>query len=287
MEVKETHIVPKLKNPIRFQEYAVGVFKTIPTKSGIKKVIKKKLIFIDNCVATTAQFILGGEKITLFQSEKPSDFKRLTFDLEVVFEDDHLAIVNKPAGILISGNKFKTIDNALQQNLQKSTQLDAVRPRPAHRLDYPTTGLLLIGKTSKCILSLNKLFENKEILKTYYAITIGKMEASGSINVLIDEKIATTDYVVLENVKSDRFAFLNLVKLSPKTGRRHQLRKHLTALGNPILGDKEYGKEGFILKGKGLYLHAGILEFTHPFTKQKMSIEKELPNKFIKIFSSC
>jgi 23S rRNA pseudouridine1911/1915/1917 synthase len=287
MKLKETHIVPKLENQIRFQEYAVGVFKTIPTKSGIKKAIKKKLIFINDCAATTAQFMLGGEKITLYQSEKSSEFKRLVYDLEVVFEDDYLAIIDKPAGILVSGNKFKTIDNALQQNLQKSTQLDAVRPRPAHRLDYPTTGLLLVGKTNASILALNKLFENKEIRKTYFAITIGKMEASGSIHIPIDEKVAVSDYIVLKSVKSERFGFLNWVKLSPKTGRRHQIRKHLTAIGNPILGDKEYGIEDLILKGKGLYLHAGILEFTHPITKQEMRIEKKLPNKFKKIFPAC
>mgnify|MGYP006074756931 CR=1 FL=1 len=287
MELQETHIVPKLENPVRFQEYAVGIFNTIPTKSGIKKAIKKKLIFINDCIATTAQFMLGGEKITLYQSEISSDFKRLVFNLEVIFEDDYLAIINKPAGVLVSGNKFKTIDNALQQNLQKSTQLDAVRPRPSHRLDYPTTGLLLVGKTSASILALNKLFENKEIRKTYFAITIGEMETSGSIHIPIDERVAITNYAVLESVDSDRFGFLNWVKLSPKTGRRHQLRKHLSALGNPILGDKEYGKEGFVLKGKGLYLHAGILEFTHPFTMQKMLIEKELPNKFKKIIPSC
>ena len=113
---------------------------------ALKKPSKRKLIYINDCIATTAQFILGGEKITLYQPENSSAFKRLIFDLEVVFEDDYLAIINKPAGILVSGNKFKTIDNALQQNLQKSAQLDAVRPRPTHRLDYPTTGLLLVGK---------------------------------------------------------------------------------------------------------------------------------------------
>lgn len=287
MELQETHIVPKLENPVRFQEYAVGIFKTIPTKSGIKKAVKKKLIFINDCSASTAQFILGGEKITLYQPENSTAFKRLVFDLEVVFEDDYLAIINKPAGILVSGNKFKTIDNALQQNLQKSTQLDAVRPRPTHRLDYPTTGLLVIGKTSASLRALNALFENKQIRKTYFAITIGKMEASGTINSPIDHKIATTSYVVLKRVKSDRFEFLNWVKLSPETGRRHQLRKHVAALGNPILGDKEYGKKGLVLHGKGFYLHAGILEFTHPFTKQQLRIEKELPNKFKKIIATC
>ena len=285
MTIIETHTVPKQENSIRFQEYAVGIFKTIPTKSGIKKAIKKELLFIDDLSASTAKFIVGGEKIVLFQPEEPSNFKRLQLDLEVVFEDDYLAVINKPAGILVSGNKFKTVDNALQQNLVKSTQIDAVRPRPTHRLDYPTTGLLLIGKTTTSILALNKLFENKEITKTYFGTTIGQMAPSGTINLPVDEKIAESHFTVLKTVVSKRFEYLNLVKLSPKTGRRHQLRKHLAAIGNPILGDKEYGKEGFILNGKGLYLHAGILEFTHPFTKQQMCIKKENPTKFNTIFT--
>jgi 23S rRNA pseudouridine1911/1915/1917 synthase len=284
MQIIETHIVPQLEKPIRFQEYAVGIFKTIPTKSGIKKAVKKELVFIDSTIATTAKFISGGEKIDLFQNENSSEFKRLKLDLDVVFEDNFLAVINKPAGILVSGNKFKTVDNALTQNVTKSTQLDAVKPRPTHRLDYPTTGLLLVGKTSKSILALNKLFENKEITKTYFAVTIGKMESSGVINFPVDEKNAESHYEVLQTVKSERFEYLNLVKLSPKTGRRHQLRKHLSAIRNPILGDKEYGKETLILKGKGLYLHAGVLEFIHPFTNKKMRVTKKSPTNFYKLF---
>ena len=158
MQIKEIHTVPKLENSIRFQEYAVGIFKTLPTKSGVKKAIKKKLISINGDIATTALFILGEEKVILFESEDSSNFKRLQLTLDVIFEDDYLAIINKPAGILVSGNKFKTISNALDQNLIKSRQLDAVKAKPIHRLDYPTTGLLLIGKTNASIIALNKLF---------------------------------------------------------------------------------------------------------------------------------
>ncbi|QTD37368.1 RluA family pseudouridine synthase [Polaribacter batillariae] len=285
MQLIETHIAKKLEKPIRFQEYAVGIFNTIPTKSSIKKAIKKKLIFIDGIVATTSKFISGGEKIELFESEKSSTFERLKLNLEVLFEDDYLAIIYKPAGILVSGNKFVTIANALTQNLQKSKQQDAVKPQPIHRLDYPTSGLLVIGKTSSAIIKLSALFKNKEISKTYFAITIGLMNSEGIINSPIEGKESITKYTVLQTVKSERFGYLNLVKLSPKTGRKHQLRKHLLAIGNPILGDKEYFLEGKVLNEKGLYLHASILEFIHPFTKEKISISKELPKKFTKIFS--
>ena len=284
MKILETHIVPHQKNPIRIQEYAVGIFKTVATKSAIKKAIKKELILVNDEPTSTAKIIIGEEKITLIDHGEKSTQKQLILKLRVLYEDDYLAVIEKPAGILVSGNKFKTIDNALQQNLQRSIQSDAVRPRPVHRLDYPTTGLLLIGKTSSSIQALNQLFENKKIEKIYHAITIGKLEPEGRIQFEVDEKQSESIYKVIATVSSKRFSKLNLVKLSPKTGRRHQLRKHLTAIGNPILGDQEYGKEELILKGKGLYLHASRLDFIHPFSKEHLEINSPIPLKFKKIF---
>ncbi|MFS4469185.1 pseudouridine synthase [Maribacter sp. 2210JD10-5] len=270
--------------PIRLQEYGVGIFKMIPTKSALKKAIKTDLIWVDGNKAKTGTFITGGERIELLENIKPETYKRLNFSLEVVYEDDYLAVINKPAGILVSGNKFETVANALAQNLKKSTQLDAVQPQPVHRLDYPTTGLLLVGKTSGAILALNKLFEQKEVVKTYFAVTIGETKPKGTIKTPINAKEALSEYEVLQTLNSERFKCLNLVKLSPKTGRRHQLRKHLSGVGNPILGDAEYGLPHLILKGKGLYLHAQSLEFIHPFAKNRIVVESKLPKKFGKLF---
>ena len=275
----ETHIAKKQKEPIRIQEYAVGIFKTTTTRSAVKKAIKKNLIFVNNSPTTTAKIIVGGEKITLFAPEERTT-KPLKLKLSVIFEDNYLAVIEKPAGILVSGNTFKTIDNALEQNINKSNQPDAVKPRPVHRLDYPTTGLLLIGKTSSSIQLLNQLFEHKKIKKIYHAITIGKMNSDGFILSNVNRKEAKSSYKTIHTVKSERFEFLNLVKLSPKTGRRHQLRVHLLSIGNPILGDQKYGIESLILKGKGLYLHASQLDFTHPFTKEKLALTSNLPKKF-------
>lgn len=280
MCVIESHIAKEQKEQIRIQEYAVGIFNTAATKSAIKKAIKKKLILVDGLPTSTARIIIGGEKITLLTPKNKPLKKQLTLKLAIAFEDDYLAIIEKPPGILVSGNKFKTIDNALQQNLKKSSQIDAVRPRPIHRLDYPTSGLLLIGKTSSSIHVLNQLFENKKIKKKYHAITIGKMNLKGTIKTNVNNKTAASNYKTIQTVKSNRFEFLNLVELSPKTGRRHQLRIHLSSIGNPILGDQEYGIKSLILKGKGLYLHASQLDFTHPITKDKLSIKSNLPKKF-------
>jgi len=283
---EEIHTAPIQKNRIRLQEYAVGIFTTYSTKSAIKKAIKKGLIFVNGKIASTGMYINGGETIELYQSEEKKSSKNLILPIEILFEDDYLAVIYKPAGILVSGNKFVTIANGLAQNLQKSSLPDAVHPKPIHRLDYPTSGVLLIGKTSSSIIALSKLFENKKIKKTYISICIGKMKEKGVIDFLIDNKTSFTDFNVLQTVVSLRFDFLNLVKLHPKTGRKHQLRKHLSAIGNPVLGDKDYGKENLILNGKGLYLHAEKITFTHPFTQKKISISKEIPKKFKKIFST-
>lgn len=281
---QEIHIVPTLVTRQRLQDYGVGIFLAIPTKSALKKAIKKGLVLVDNKLGDTALWITGGETITVNLQEEEPQVKRLIFPLKVTYEDEYLACILKPGGILVSGNGFKTIAHALVQNLRRSTSPDATKPQPVHRLDYATTGILLIGKTNEAIRNLNRLFEDKKIQKEYYAITVGIMESSGEISLAIDDKPSLTEFEVIDSVESPRFDRLNLVKLNPKTGRRHQLRKHLSAQGNPILGDQTYGKEGLILKGKGLYLHAFSLEFEHPETKNTQRFIAKLPERFYKIF---
>ncbi|WP_339708264.1 RluA family pseudouridine synthase [uncultured Kriegella sp.] len=280
----EIHIVPQLATPVRLQEYGVGIFNRALTKSALKKVLKKKYVTVNGVTATTATFIKGGETIQLTIQAAVSMGKRPILRLNVLFEDEHLAIVYKPAGILVSGNGFMTIAHVLPQNLKPSPLSDATAPQPVHRLDYATTGLLLVGKTSSSIRDLNRLFANKNVKKTYYAITIGEMNATGEISATIDDKSSLSKYAVKATVPSKRFGKLNLVRLNPKTGRRHQLRKHLSGIGNPILGDRDYGDKDLILKGKGLYLHAYALKFVHPVTLESHHVVTEFPQRFKKIF---
>ncbi|MCW5518521.1 RluA family pseudouridine synthase [Aureitalea sp. L0-47] len=280
-----SHIVPVLATPQRLQEYGVGLFSEIRTKSALKKALKKELIQINGEIATTATMIKGGESILFTPLEVHDPGKTLNLDLKVLFEDDYLAAILKPAGILVSGNSFRTIANSLPQNLQNSEQIDAVTPQPVHRLDFATTGILLVGKTAESIRRLNRMFENKEIDKTYYAVTIGAMEAQGTIKEPIGDKEAITHFEKEATMVSPRFDYLNLVKLHPKTGRRHQLRIHMATQGNPILGDKDYTPEHYILRGKGMYLHASSLEFHHPFTNERLTITAPLPKRFAKLFN--
>jgi len=142
----------------------------------------------------------------------------------------------------------------------------------------------LAAKTSFAAMALGQQFEKRQVEKTYFAVNIGTMPKYGTIDLAIDGKEALTKFQVIQSLSSDRFNQLNLVQLKPSTGRRHQLRKHLASIGNPILGDKEYGKEGLIHYGKGLYLHAFELCFQHPASQLLTSVRAPLPNKFIRLF---
>lgn len=281
MKIKETHIVPAIVEKIRLQEYAVSIFPTLPTRSSLKKAIKKELILLNGQPAKTSDWIAEGQKIELLEAENQAT-KVYTLKLDIIFEDDYLAIIHKPAGIPTSGNYFKTIENALPFNLKPSQEKDALaNPLPVHRLDNPTSGLLLIAKSKSAQVALNRLFEEKKIQKIYHALVFGEIEDS-ILNNPIDEKPAETEIHSVKKVeiKGDSFS---LVKAYPKTGRTHQIRIHLAENGNPIIGDKLYGKPSEIIKNRGLFLAATGLEFQHPIPKERMRFELPLPKKFSEI----
>jgi len=287
----EKHFATEQKVPIRLSDYAPGIFVSVTSKKGMKKVIEKGLVKVNGTVAYTSTYINGGEVIELFESEEISNKPIIDLDLEILFEDDYLAIVNKPAGIVVSGNKSYTLENAFPLALKISEQPDALpRPLPAHRLDYPTSGALLVGKTANTITALNKLFENKKISKTYQAICQGKLPTGlateGEIITTIKGKKAQTKYKIIQSVPSPKFGELHHIELYPSTGRRHQLRIHLSELGLPILGDQQYGKEGKVLLGKGLFLNASDLSFVHPFTNEKIKVATILPTKFTRVMGN-
>jgi len=284
----ETHKVPQLENRIRLSDYTPGIFNSIFSKKGVKKAIKNGYVTINGTIGFTSDYIIGGETIDLYQSNISNNKPIIKISLEIVYEDDYLAIINKPAGIIVSGNKKYTIENALPKALSKSLQKNALeRPEPIHRLDYPTSGALLIGKTVEAVILLNKLFEDRKIHKTYHAITLDKISNNGIIDSPIENKACKSEYKTICSVESRKYKFLNLVQLIPHTGRRHQLRIHLASIGNPIFGDLKYGKDGLTGKGNGLYLHASSLVFSHPITNKEVSASIQLPKKFLKIFPNA
>jgi len=209
--------------------------------------------------------------------------KAYHLSLEIIHEDDDIAVILKPAGINVSGNQFKTIQNALLYNLKESTKADKLPwPLPVHRLDNQTSGLLIIAKTKTSRIRLGRAFEKREIQKKYHALVIGNLEENGTINTPIENKSSTSHFSKIATVPSLKNTFLSLVELAPVTGRTHQLRIHCAAIGFPILGDKIYGEEGMVLKHKGLFLSAVSLEFSHPIDGHKISLQIPTPLKFIR-----
>jgi 23S rRNA pseudouridine1911/1915/1917 synthase len=285
LNILETYIVPPLKKPIRLSDLRAGTFSLIVSRKAFTKLIKANLVHVNNNLSTTATPLLGGEIITVFRDQTPSNKPSVKIALDVIYEDEYLAIINKPPGVEVSGNKRYTIANALDKALKRSNQEDALlRPEPIHRLDYPTSGCLLIGKTSTSVMMLNRAFKEKKIDKVYYAITIGKQKASGTIKIPLEGKSCITHFEVIDTVASIKYEALNLVKLIPETGRKHQLRKHLAAIQNPIMGDNQYGTDGNKGMGNGLYLHAYSITFIHPATALTISEHIKLPKKFTRIF---
>lgn len=280
MTILETHIVPENVSNIRLSDYAIGIFEIIPTRKGMKKAIKKGAVYIDGQLATTGRWVNTGQVIQLVELiQKPSKIYQL--DLEVVYEDDEMALIHKPPGIVVSGNQFRTIQNALPANLSISSKVDAFpSPLPVHRLDYGTSGLLLIAKTQSARRILGRAFELQQVQKEYQAVVIGKTPKQGEMNEPIQQKKSQTNFTTIQTVPSLKNGHLSLVQLFPLTGRMHQLRIHLSDAGFPILGDKLYGTSGMILKGKGLFLCAVGLQFTHPKTGEQMKFKIPNPPKF-------
>lgn len=280
MTILDTHIVPENVSGVRLSDYAVGIFPAISSRKGIKKMIKKGGVCINGVVAETGRWVETGQKIQLIElMQVPEKVYRLSFP--VIYEDAYLAIISKPAGIVVSGNQFRTIQNALLYNIALSELVDALpNPLPVHRLDYSTSGLLIIAKTRGARQSLGKLFEERQISKTYQAVVIGHAPINSIIQQPIEGKFSETSLQRLRVVQSLKNNYLSLVNLMPLTGRTHQLRIHLSSVGFPILGDKIYGKEGMILKGKGLFLSAIGLQFIHPITSELMKFSSPAPLKF-------
>lgn len=279
MIILESHTVPKIEQSERLSDYLIGKFKNIPSRKGIKKAIEKGRVKLNGNQGKTADWVQEGDIIHLYELEsKPKPYE---LDLEILFQDDDLAVINKPAGIPVSGNQFKTIQNTLLHNFDVSKADDALPfPRPVHRLDSQTSGLLIVARSYQAMIKLGQMFEEKRIQKSYHTIVCGRTVDSMEIADPIDGQTAFTSFQKIQEVRSLKNDYLSLLKVDLKTGRTHQIRIHLSGIRHPIFGDKLYGEEGNVFKGKGLFLAATNLEFFHPITGEKILIEIPIPNKF-------
>lgn len=270
------------------------------TRSFVQKLIDEGNVFVNQTQIKRASYkIKGGDIIKVIIPEpKMLDLKPQDIDIEVVYEDEYLAVINKPKGMVVHpavGNYENTLVNALLYKFEGrlSSINGVIRPGIVHRLDKDTSGLLIIAKNDEIHLRLSFMLKEHEIKRVYYAICEGQMkEDRGVINapigrhprnrlkmaVISNGKEAITFFEVIKRFKNYTF-----LKLSLKTGRTHQIRVHLSYIGHPILGDGLYGKEKNEFNINGQVLHAGEIEFVHPVTNKLMNFKVDLPDYFDRI----
>lgn len=274
------HIVKNGILNINIIDYILNNISYFPSKKSVVNALKKKEIKLDGKECRRDSSVQSFQKIT-YNTNKRTQPKIFKLQLNVVYEDEHLAVVEKLPGYPVNGNKYKTIENSLLFNLKSSTEEDALEwPMPVHRLDLPTGGLLLIAKTKEVQVKLGWQFQQKIIKKKYIALVSGLLEKDGLIDIPLNDRVAITEYKINKKCFSLKNENITMIELSPQTGRYHQLRRHLSMLGHPIIGDKEYSEEGNVLVGKGLFLWAVELYFRHPKTEKVIDLKISPPDKF-------
>lgn len=264
---------------IRLRNYLKDKFEVLPSSKSIKNAIESGLVTINGKRGYTGDFVKNGDEIKYI---KPTINKTVSpLELTILYEDDYIAVVVKPPGILTSGNGKITIAKCIEGLLSPSRLEDSLlAPKLIHRLDRDTNGLLIAVKTRAASIKLRHMLENHQIQKGYSAIVEGEnIECPLSIMIPIDgkeshTKICTSDKLETKNPTC-------LIGLELLTGRTHQIRKHLAQIGYPIVGDILYNKDG-VTFGKGLMLVADSLLFEHPFNDDVISVLMDLPKKFLK-----
>jgi 23S rRNA pseudouridine1911/1915/1917 synthase len=195
-------------------------------------------------------------------------------NIPVFFEDEWLAVFNKPPGLLTvpaPGNTSRSLTQILNEDLER--QGVSFRLHPCHRLDKETSGLILYAKGKSAQDKLMQLFKGRKISKTYIAFVHGRVEQDkGLITRPIEGQAASTRFEVLERCRD-----FSVVELSPETGRTNQIRIHFKAIGHPLVGESKFTfRRDFALRSKRVCLHATHLEFLHPWTNKVIAIESPL-----------
>ena len=278
----KSHTVKTLHNSVRIEAYCRGLFEELPSNKSVKKSFSKGVIRVNGKNISSSYYIKEGDEIELWDMEERAP---LPYDMpiKIIFEDDSLAVVFKPAGLPTSGNFYRTLENAIQGKLANSLNNPLKWPKPVHRLDSPTSGLVIIAKSIQARIELGNMLQNRMIQKTYCALLFGKIEKDVRIDFQLEGKDSITELSVIECKESLNNNHITKVLMKPVTGRTHQLRKHAALIKHPIIGDAEYGEKGNVLLHKGLFLCAVKLKFKHPLTKEEINIEIEPPKKFDKL----
>ncbi len=277
--MKREHIVTVEEDSRHLRSLLEELLLNVPNK-GIRRAIQRGQITVNNTRVSSNHKVNQGDRISIHIQTITK--KHIGIDVPILQEDDHYAIINKPAGLAVSGGRGATVSTALPHVLIPSMASDALAmARTVHRLDKPTSGLLLVAKTKSALANLSKQFEAQSIEKTYTAIVHGRVENAGKIDIELAEKVALTYYTPLKRIVPFK-GNCTVVDLTPKTGRTHQLRKHMAYIGHPIIGDRKYGKN-ISENYQELMLCATKLIFEHPQSNEVVECEIAPPKSFFNI----
>lgn len=303
-QIKLSQIVPDHLYGKRLDQVLAEMFPDY-SRSRIKDWILADAVLVNQQLCNTPrQKMLGGEQIDI-TADLPEDerFEAEPIDLDIIFEDEHILVINKPAGLVVhpgAGNSDGTLLNALLHHCPGIAEVP--RAGIVHRLDKDTTGLMVIAKTIPAQTHLVEAMQAREITREYEAVCYGAMTGGGSVNrplgrhptkrtlmaVIENGKPAVTHYRVMEKYRAH-----TRLRLRLETGRTHQIRVHMTFISHPLIGDPVYGgrprpprqaDESLLVMMRNFKrqaLHAIMLKLAHPITGQLLEWHAPLPDDMV------
>ena len=267
------------------------------SRNAIQKLIENGKVLVNGAIVNKKYKVSTDDKITMLPSElKPLDAEPEDIPLDIVYEDEHLLVVNKPRGMVVHpapGNYSGTLVNALLYHCKDSLSgiNGILRPGIVHRIDKDTSGLLIVAKTDKAHIGLAEQIKEHSFTREYNAVIVGHLkEQEGTINAPIgrnpkdrkkmcvtqtNSKNAVTHYNTIQDYEG-----YSHISLKLETGRTHQIRVHMAHLGHAVAGDYVYGNDKKSAYLNGQCLHAIKIGFIHPITQEYLEFTSELPDYF-------